>query len=118
MKKMTWIFAFTFLLAVVVSSVCWAMDFENMSNEELFELHGAIQNAPEPDKTAYQAEWDKRLAGMTEMEKKKFADRTQAEKTADGELKPPTTPAQGYETKGVQGQIIFGGFPEKGSPGY
>lgn len=117
MKQMLRIIGFFFLLLSVVTAACWAMDFDNMSNEELFELRGAIQNAPEPDRTAYQAEWNKRLACMTDEEKKEFAEPAEAEKKNDDELDPPITPAQGYEKEGVQGQIIFGGFPGSSGPG-
>lgn len=45
------------LMAGAISGL--SMDFVNMSNQELFELRGAIQNAPEADRSAYMAEWEK-----------------------------------------------------------
>lgn len=110
MKQMIWIIGFSCLLVTVVCTAALAMDFGNMSNQELFELRGAIQNAPEPDKTAYQTEWEKRLSCMTDEEKNQFTQPPEAKKN-DDELDPPRTPAQGYEKEGVQGRIIFGGFP-------
>jgi hypothetical protein len=116
MKQMLRIIGFLFLLLSVVTAACWAMDFDKMSNEELFELRGAIQNAPEPDKTAYQVEWEKRITCLTEEEKKQFAEPPEAETKNDDELDPPRIPAQGYEKEGVQGHIIFGGFPQESGP--
>lgn len=112
MKQMLLIIGFFFLLLTAVSTDCRAMDFDQMSNEELFELRGAIQNAPESDKAAFQVEWDKRIACMTEEERKQFTEPPEAEKKNDDELDPPRIPAQGYEKEGIQGQIIFGGFPQ------
>ncbi|MCL7488649.1 MAG: DUF1104 domain-containing protein [Desulfobulbaceae bacterium] len=65
MNHMLQIIGFCFLLLTVVSSAGWSMDFVNVSNEELFELRGAIQNAPEADQEVYRTEWEKRVAGLT-----------------------------------------------------
>jgi hypothetical protein len=113
MKKMLRITGFVFLLLTVVCSVGWSMDFINMSNEELFELRGAIQNAPETDKKAYQVEWDKRVSCMTDEEKKEFTEPSKVDEGNDGKLAQPRVPAQGYEKQSGQGRIIFGGFPKE-----
>ena len=105
------IIRFMFLLLAIACSTVWAMDFVNMTNEELFELQGAIQNAPDADKNAYQLEWDKRFASMTSEEKKQFFETAKEED--DGKLKKPVVPAQGYEKQVGPDKIIFGGFPPK-----
>ncbi len=117
MKKMIGITGFVFLLLTVVCSVGWSMDFVKMSNVELFELQGAIENAPEADKKAYLLEWEKRVADMTDEEKKQFVESSKNEDDNDGELKKPFVQAQGYEKQGVQGRIIFGGYPGSGGSG-
>ena len=114
MKKKIKIIRFMFLLLAIACSTVWAMDFVNMTNEELFELQGAIQNAPKADKNAYQLEWDKRVACMTDEEKKQFFDKPKDEEGNDGKLKKPIVPAQGYEKQVSPDKIIFGGFPQNG----
>ena len=86
-----------------------------MSNEELFELRGAIQNAPDPDKNAYQLEWEKRIAGMTNEEKKQFVDPAQDEEDNGGSSEQLWVPARGYEKQA--GRVISGGYLENGSSG-
>jgi len=104
-----------FLLLASACSTVWAMDFVNMTNEELFELQGAIQNAPDVDKNAYQLEWDKRVACMTGEEKKQFFKTPKDEEENDGKLQKPVVPAQGYEKQVGPDKIIFGGFPPNGA---
>ena len=115
MKKILWITSCAFLLLTVICSNVWSMDFVSMSNDELFELRGAIQNAPEADKKVYQVEWEKRLASMTDEEKKQFVETPKDGETNDTKLKQPLIPARGYEKQLEQGRVIFGGFPEGGS---
>ena len=115
MKKKLRIISFMFLLLAISCSTAWTMDFVNMSNEELFELQGAIQNAPEADKNAYQLEWDKRVTCMTSEEKKLFFKTPKEED--DGKLKEPVVPAQGYEKQVGPDNIIFGGVPQNGGFG-
>ncbi|GAB4346307.1 MAG: hypothetical protein Kow0089_23620 [Desulfobulbaceae bacterium] len=110
MKKLLTIIGLVLAALVCVLPAAMAMDFASMSNQDLYELRGAIQNAPEKDRTAYQAEWEKRLAAMSDEEKKLFTE--PEKKEGDGEtLDPPVVPARGYEKEGTQGRIIFGGFP-------
>jgi len=96
-----------------------SMDFAGMSNVELFDLRGAIRNAPEADRNAYQAEWEKRLAGMSEEEKQLYAEAEASDQKEkdDDLLDQPRIPARGYENQGIPGQIIFGGYPEGGGAG-
>ena len=114
---MIWVTGLAFLLVTVFCSGAWSMDFVNMSNQELFELRGAIRNAPEADRQAYTVEWEKRLSRMPDEEKKQFADQVEEEKKDDGGLEPPKTPARGYEKQVGQGRIIFGGFPQDSGSG-
>lgn len=102
-----------FLLLTIVCSVAWSMDFVNMSNEELFELRGAIQNAPDTDKQYYQLEWEKRVAGMKPEEKKQFTESSKDGEKINGEPKLPFhIIGQGYGKQEGEGQVIIGGFPE------
>ena len=117
MKKLICFAGIVFLQLTTWSVTGWSMDFVNMSNEELFELQGAIRNAPEADRKAYEAEWEKRVSGMTDEEKKVFVDADAEKQTDDGKLDEPRIPAGGYEKEGIQGQIIFGGFPDAGASG-
>ena len=110
MKKVKQVTGLIFLLLTVAYSVGWAMDFVNMSNEELYELRGAVQNAPETDQKAYQVEWDKRLSSMTDEEQELFSKPVKDEEE-DGKLGQPFIPAKGYEKESIQGNVIFGGFP-------
>jgi len=115
MKRLIWIGAVSFLLQIVFCASVLAMNFEKMSNKQLFEMQGAIQNAPEADQKAYQLEWDKRLAAMNEEEKQQFTRKPEEDKGEDT-LPQPKIPARGYE-KDEQGLVIFGGFPESKASG-
>ncbi len=114
MKEIMRICSLLFLLSTVACSVAWSMDFVNMNNEQLFELRGAIQNAPDGEKTAYQLEWEKRIAAMSSEEKKQFA---VISKNEEGNNSTPQQPfllmGQGYEKQEGEGQVIFGGPPQK-----
>ncbi|MHB8809474.1 MAG: hypothetical protein ACYC9M_05620 [Desulfobulbaceae bacterium] len=112
MKVMRW--AWTgLLLGCVCWTAAWAMDFSRMTNQELADLRGAIRNAPQEEQSAFQQEWGKRQAAMTEEEKKLFA-KPLDEPDSDGKLRKPNIPGRGYETQGVGGVIYGGG---EGIPG-
>lgn len=96
------------LLALVCGTAVWAMDFGAMSNQELAELRGAIENAPPAEQDAFRLEWEKRLATMGEEEKKRYVTPDPAEPAGDGQGKNPTFIGRGYENQGM-GVIIFGG---------
>lgn len=110
MAKKIQMLCFLLILLPALFSVCWAMDYQKMSNQELYELQGAIRNAPEAEQKRYQAEWEQRLATMTDEEKEELL-QPEKEKDTD-ELDSPRTPARGYEEQ--SGQVIFGGFPGSG----
>jgi len=112
MKKIMRIFSILCLLLTVVCSGGWSMDFVDMSNKELFELRGAIQNAPDVDKNSYQLEWEKRIAVMTNEEKKQFVDSPKHGEGKEGSSEQLWVPARGYEKQA--GQVILGGYPENG----
>lgn len=110
MRKKMYILALVCILLPALLSVGWTMDYHNMSNQELYELRGAIRNAPESEQEAYRLEWEQRVAAMTDAEKKEYL---QPEEDARPDmLETPRTPAKGYENQ--PGQVIFGGFPDNG----
>jgi hypothetical protein len=110
---MSGIACLVFMLVAVVVSAGWSMDLVNMSNKELFELRGAFQNAPEADQEAYQVEWEKRVAAMTDEEKKQFVEPSKEGEGGAGKPKQPFfVPGQGYENQEGQGRVIFGGYPK------
>jgi len=103
MKKIIRICSFSFLLLTVACSVAWSMDFVDMTNRELFELQGAIQNAPDGDKKAYQLEREKRIAAMSEEEKKQFVVILRNEEDNNGQYKRPfLLMGQGYEKQEIK----------------
>ena len=104
MKKMMRICTYAFLLLTFASSVVWSKDFDDMSNIELFELRGSIQNTPFSDRNAYRLEWEKRLAGMTDEEKSQFTELSEDAEKDNGEFKQPShIMGQGYEIKEWEG---------------
>lgn len=111
MKKLLFRAFLTGLLFSIFSSFCWAQDFASMSNKELFELRGMIKFSVEEVKKAYNEEWEKRLADMSDEEKNRYAEAEEKE----GEDDKLWLPGRGYERQGVQGQIIYGGPPRKSS---
>lgn len=111
MKKNIRVLVFACIMLPILFSLGWAMDYHNMSNQELYELRGAIQNAPATEQEAYRLEWEQRVSAMTEAERKEFL---QPEEDANPDkLDPPRIPAQGYENQ--SGQVIFGGFKGSGA---
>ena len=91
------------VLGIVIFAVpAWALDYAHMSNAELAELRGAITNAPEPEREAFQQEWEKRLQHMSEAEKKQYGQPDQEQK------KSPNVQGRGYDSQGA-GAIIYGG---------
>ncbi|HHO47238.1 MAG TPA: hypothetical protein ENN06_02095 [Desulfobacteraceae bacterium] len=98
-------------LALVFGLVCsagQAMDYGNMTNEELAELRGAILNAPEAERRAFENEWEKRLPDMSEEEKERFADREGADPGKERQGKQPHIQGRGYDEQGM-GTVIHGG---------
>ena len=101
------------LLGFLYSGTAWAMDFARMSNEELADLRGAILNATEPEQLAFRQEWEKRLAAMSEEEKKLYAPPQEPQPGDEEKQKKPYIQGRGYDSQGT-GIIIYGG---EGSPG-
>ena len=100
-------------LCLPTAPVSWAIDFTVFSTQELYELKGAVQNAPEQEQKAYEQEWHKRLQTMTGEEKKLYVDSSdtpgQAKENSSKEPKP-YTPGRGYDQQGTGG-VIYGGAP-------
>ena len=113
MKKIIRTFCISFLLLTVACSVAWSMDFVDMTNRELFALQGAIQNAPDGDKKAYQGEWEKRIASMTEEEKKQFAVVLKNKEDNKDEYKLPfLLMGQGYDDQQGEERVIDERIPQ------
>lgn len=107
-RKMTVIGMLAMVLGVVCTSGL-AMDYANMSNDELAELRGAIVNAPESERKAFQAEWENRLRSMSEEENKRYAEQAAPDSAQEQEGKQPYIQGRGYE-QGM-GTVIHGGGP-------
>jgi hypothetical protein len=107
MKKMT----ATAVMALVFGVVCsagWAMDYDHMTNDELAELRGAILNAPEAERNAFQVEWEKRLRNMSEAEKELYSGQAGTDPGKEREGKQPHIQGRGYDERGM-GTVIHGG---------
>lgn len=113
MKKILYIISCMYLMLAMTVTAAWGLDYAQMTTEELFQLHGAVQNASEIERKEYQLEWEKRVATMTDEEKQQYL--TSPGNSPEDDSKNPKllwTPGRGYE-KGTQGQVIFGGAPRK-----
>ena len=111
-KKLVYIISLGVLFCLWDVSPVRAIDYTRLSTLELFELRGAVSNAPEAEQKAYAAELKTRIDAMSEEERKQYADLL---KTSDNsELKgsdievQPQTPGKGYEEQG-RGGVLFGG---------
>ncbi|MCF8069562.1 MAG: hypothetical protein K9L30_13340 [Desulfobacterales bacterium] len=89
-----------------LSSQAYAINYPTLSNQDLYELKGAIKNAPEAEQKSYQKEWQLRLTKMTEEERKHYTSETEADKVPQAPIKQ----GRGYDSQG-QGVIIYGGPP-------
>ncbi len=112
-------FCFFKLAALIVLSVlfnllpAWAIDYTTLNNEELYELQGAIKNAPETEQKAYAKEWQLRVSEMDEEEAKRYTS-NESDGTEDNtgdRLQAPFIQGSGYEKNA--GSVIYGG----GQPG-
>lgn len=95
--------------ALLMSGVCSvgaAMDYADMSNEELAELRGAVRNAPEQERRAYEVEWAKRLTLMSEGEKQRYSGEADSDGARDKEMPQPHIQGRGYD-RGM-GSVIQG----------
>jgi hypothetical protein len=95
-------------------SQAWAIDYSTLSNDEMYELKGAVENAPETEQGKYQQEWQLRVSKMTQDEVKRYTPDTV---TGDGiddntgeKIKAPFVQGRGYDSQGT-GTVIFGGVP-------
>lgn len=104
MKKVLFSACTLFLWMFFFVGFSWAVDFTGMNNQELFEIRKMIKFSTEQVQVEYQEEWDKRLADMSDEEKKKFADAAKNDDYGGDEL---WVPGKGYEKQ--QGIIIYGG---------
>ena len=65
----------TALAAVLVLSLCAAgsaADYQSMTTEQLSSLRGTMFDQPEAERDAFRAEWQKRIAQMSEEEKRNY----------------------------------------------
>jgi hypothetical protein len=107
MEKMT-VIGMAALVFLVAFSTGWTMDYGNMSNDELAELRGAILNAPEVERNAFQTEWEKRLRNMSEAEKERYSNLAETGLENGEEKKQPHIQGRGYDERGM-GTVIHGG---------
>ena len=95
-------------------SPAWAIDYTALSNNELYELKGAIKNAPKTEQETYQKEWQFRVSKMTGEEAQRYTSAHGVSNGGDDSTndvaKPPFTPGRGYEKHGT-GTVILGGIP-------
>ena len=60
------------LALISVNSYAWAADYKAMSTEELSNLRGTMQTAPQAERDAFRAEWNSRLDQMTPSERQNY----------------------------------------------
>ncbi len=60
------------LALISVNSYAWAADYKAMSTEDLSNLRGTMQSAPQAERDAFQAEWNSRLDQMTPSERQNY----------------------------------------------
>ena len=60
------------LALIAVNSSTWAADYKSMSTEELSNLRGTMQSAPQAERDAFHAEWTSRLEQMTPSERQDY----------------------------------------------
>jgi hypothetical protein len=84
----------------------WGLDYTAMSNQELADLRGAIENAPSAEQEAYRLEWSKRLENMTEEEKQEYVRPDEA--AGEKRMEDPKVMGRGYDSQGT-GSVIYGG---------
>ena len=99
---------------MLLYSPAWAMDYTTLSNDELYELKGAVKNAPETEQEAYQKEWQLRVSKMTKEEVERYSADPGENEGDDGKAgvgaKAPFIQGKGYDRQGM-GTVIFGGMP-------
>lgn len=95
--------AITALILGLFCSPGETMDYADMSNDELAELRGAIRNAPAEERQAYEIEWEKRQARMSEAERRHYSGGEE-----QGTILPqPHVQGRGYDQQGM-GSVIQG----------
>jgi hypothetical protein len=67
--KMAGLISFALIL---LNSYTWAADYKAMSTEDLSNLRGTMQNAPQAERDAFHAEWNSRLDQMTPSERQNY----------------------------------------------
>ena len=85
-------------------SFCWAYDFGDMTNQQLYDFRPSLQYATEDETKAYWNEWDKRIKMMTVQEKEKY----NTEPTQDNQIKFLYSPGMGYEGPISKEKGIYG----------
>ncbi len=60
------------LALISVNSYTWAADYKAMSSEELSDLRGTMQSAPQAERDAFRSEWNSRLDQMTPSERQNY----------------------------------------------
>ena len=104
MKKILSLLVLSFFLAGYHVAVSWAYDFNDMTNQELYDFRPSLQYATEEEKKAYWDEWGVRVKMMTAQEKEKYTD----DPTQDKKMKFLYSPGMGYEGPVSVGEDIYG----------
>lgn len=60
------------LALISVNTYIWAADYKAMSTEELSNLRGTMQSAPQAERDAFRSEWNSRLDQMTPSERQNY----------------------------------------------
>lgn len=104
MKKVVTCLLLFVAWSVLPAFTCWAYDFTDMSNQELYEFWPSLKFATDTEKQTYWDEWDKREKMMTVQEKEKYSD----DLTKAQQIKFLYTPGMGYEGPISVGKDIYG----------
>jgi len=60
------------LFLMILPSTGFSKDFQSMTTQQLSELRGTMFNAPQDERDAFRAEWQRRINQMTAEEKEQF----------------------------------------------
>lgn len=72
MSNMKRLFAMVCLGLGMVITPAWAVNYSNMTTEELAELRGTMRNASQEEHAAFQEEWQNRMRQMTREERQRY----------------------------------------------
>ena len=94
------------LLVGFYATLCWAYEFKDMTNQEMYDFRPSLQYATDDEKKAYWDEWGIRVKMMTAQEKEQYIDAS--DPTQDKKIKFLYSPGMGYEGPVSVGEDIYG----------